>query len=210
MSVKCPNCEMKNAQIVTDEKGAHYTCPDCDFEWTGEIEDEEYDDAEEEDYDDTEDEEDYENAFNQAQYYAITAISDFLKELIKNFDEYNIEAEHLPVISNLYKVITNIKRYRVNGYLCFTVKDVESEGNFKYQEIQLDYDGLTLTRGGYVTEDDNGGDSYNTIIYPPDDEYEAMEIVTEIDNFISDFRDRLNNVEIEIEAIDSGDGIDEK
>jgi len=34
MNITCPSCEMENAYLeIVDESGAHYICPDCDFEW---------------------------------------------------------------------------------------------------------------------------------------------------------------------------------
>ena len=33
-TISCPTCGLENAYFeILDENGAHYTCPDCDYEW---------------------------------------------------------------------------------------------------------------------------------------------------------------------------------
>ncbi len=35
MNVTCPQCGLDNAYFeLIDEEGSHYSCPDCDYEWT--------------------------------------------------------------------------------------------------------------------------------------------------------------------------------
>lgn len=35
MNFTCPNCGMEGAYLeLVDETGSHYTCPDCDYEWS--------------------------------------------------------------------------------------------------------------------------------------------------------------------------------
>lgn len=34
MNFTCPNCGLENAYFeLVGAKGAHYACPDCDYEW---------------------------------------------------------------------------------------------------------------------------------------------------------------------------------
>ena len=47
MNFTCPSCHMENAYLESaDESGGHYTCPDCDFEWSDSHKDEDEDDEE--------------------------------------------------------------------------------------------------------------------------------------------------------------------
>jgi len=34
INFSCPECQSENAYFtIMDENGAHYECPDCEFEW---------------------------------------------------------------------------------------------------------------------------------------------------------------------------------
>lgn len=143
---------------------------------------------------------------DQSLSYANNAIGGLLKKMIKGFDHYNISADQLVVISTIYKVVTDFKKYVVNGSIRVDIKQIESEGNFKFQEILIGADGLRLTNGGYVTGE-NGGDSYSDVVFPIEDEDEAMETVQIVDTFISEFLDKLESQNKEIDTEDSGDGI---
>jgi hypothetical protein len=163
----------------------------------------------EEDY---EDEADYEedSLFQQASCYTMDAIGELLVELIQNFSIYRLNYKDLPIVATILKVVKEIENYNVPGYLYVLAKQYTSLGNFRFNEIHLDQDGLKLTSGGYVTEGNCGGDSYSTVIFPVEDEDAAVNIVQEIETFVIDFKEMLSDTETEIEVVDSGDGIEEK
>ena len=203
MNTECPNCGLENAYFeVMDMKGAHYVCPDCEFEWVDESITAEEDDDEE----DFEDEEN--DIFSIARGYTYDAIGDFVIEIIKNFNSYRISEKSLVVLAKIYMLIKKPKKYSVNGYLYILVKELYSEGSHQFQEIKIDGDGLELSRGGYVNGE-YGGDSFSEIIYPVYDEDEAINIMTPVESFIDDLKSRLADPEVEVEIYNSGDEIDE-
>jgi hypothetical protein len=109
----------------------------------------------------------------------------------------------------MYKVTSDFKKFSVNGHLSLSIKCTEGPGNFRFQEIIIDPDGLRLTNGGYVTDEDNGGDSYSNEVFPIYDEDEVNDTIIVIDNFVEYFTDNLVSENMELEAEDSGDGIEE-
>lgn len=209
----CPECNNKETIIVKEANPyVFFRCPQCGHEWNLFAPDAEraiqyeplmhasIDEDEEEDID----EDDSDNIFSQSISYANRAVSELLKELIKNFDSHNINSDQLLAICSMYKVTNDYKKYAVNGYLRLDIKEIETSTNFTFQEIIIDADGLRLTNGGYMT-----GDTYSEEVFPIDDEDEAENTISIIDDFISDFYNKLNSENKELDAFDSDDGIED-
>ncbi len=215
----CPKCEFEETEI-TKAKNPYvfFRCPKCGYEWDIFAPDPElpiqYEPllkviSEQNELEEDTDEDDPENIFNQSMAYANSAISDLLKKIIKRFDWYSINSDQLVAICNMFKVTSDYKKYIVNGYIRLDIKEIESPGNYKFQEILVDVDGLSLTKGGYVTENNDGGDSYSDLVFPIDDEDEANDTIFVIDDFVCAFLEKLDSENKDFDAFDSGDGIEE-
>lgn len=206
-NVTCPSCGMENAYFeVLDEKGVHYSCPDCDYEWADKSsvsgdDLEEDDDDEEEEYVEEDDEEDPDDVFYQARFYTTKTLSDFFKKIIKDFDTYIFDDSDLLVIAKLHMFVNHLTKDNVTGYIYLKVKEQCGVNNLTYQEIYIDEEGLRLTSGEIVTGD-SGPDSYSTTIFPTDDSHEALNIVSDVDNFLRDFQDKLSNSYNVVETMD--------
>lgn len=157
---------------------------------------------------DRQDEENYDNYFVQASHYTHNAARHLLEKLIESSFRYGFSKEDIDILETILRVVSEPKKYRVNGYLYILVKKVHDEENHSYHELQIDDDGLKLSTGGYLTED-FGGDSYSDVIYPVDDEDDALNIVESVDNFVNEFLEQIDEDQIEVEVFDSGDGISE-
>lgn len=121
----------------------------------------------------------------------------FLKEAIKNFEKYNIEPEQLASISRFYVVTSVEDKYELNGYINFTVTSEKTEDGFTFKELLFDADGLRLVTGGCVNGE-YGGDTYSSLVFPSDTEEEAWNTVNRLENFFSDFIEKMEYGEIDI------------
>jgi len=155
-------------------------------------------------------EEQLEELYSQAVTYGYNQTASVLKKVIQNFDHFQITTQELPVLANMLKVATNPEGYEVNGYLQLVIKVFESGEDFRFQEITIDEFGLRLISGRIEVSPDFGPDTYSNSVFPPEDEYDAMETVVKVDEFFTEFISMLETTNREFEAADSGDGIDEK
>ncbi len=204
-TLTCPRCKKENAYSdIEDVKGLNYVCPDCFFIWADtSVTIDEDDDDFDEDEDDNEDED-----ISQSEIYANYTVSELLKSIIKNFDKYRIDSKYLSVITSIYMVVTDYEKYQVNGYIHFTIKDTDEDENVSFMEIQIDQDGLSLTKGGYL-QSENGGDSYSESVYQNGDEDNLILTQEAVDEFVNEYQEMLKSPTKEYEIFDSGDGIEE-
>lgn len=203
IKMKTTNCFTCGKELRKSLDDSYY-CSNCNNHFVLQDDDDELEDNI---FEEGEDDEDV--TLTRSEAYANSAIAELLKEIIKKFDHYGISAEYLVVLSSMYKVLVDFKKYRVNGYLQITLKSSEDADNFTFQEITVDTDGLRLSTGGYTHDDQAGGDSYSEMVFPMEDEYDFRSTMGSIDSFVSEFEDNLIGEGNKFEAFDSGDGIEE-
>lgn len=164
------------------------------------VEEEEVEDLEEEEEDDM---------FAAAESYTRNEIRTLLKSVISDFKSVGFTGSDLVVLSKLYMLLESPGKYRIRGYLSVIFKNIDSNGDGYYNEILYDTDGLSLTSGGFATGE-YGGDSYSQVVFPFDDEDEAINAVQLIDIFVNSIGHQISDPHnLELEATDSGDEIQE-
>ena len=159
--------------------------------------------------DDEYEEEDLDDIKVISSIYTHDSISKLLIDILTNFEKFSITYEQLPIIANMVLVLKERKKYSAKGYFYIILRERVNEGNSNCLVITIDQDGLRLSHEGYVTEDDElGGDSYGTDIFPCDADDEAWDTINRVENFTSNFLDMLQNDSVEREILDSGDGVE--
>lgn len=214
LNVTCPNCKLthKHSEEIKAEL-PFYICPTCksdEFLTEADIFDDKLDEDDEllDEDDEAYDEDDESTNLAVASSYAETQICLCLKRIIKTFDEYTITGADLLVLSKMYMVLTDLSNYTIDGFLYFTVK---SHGNsiMDFHEIHIDEDGLRLTSGTSYLDKDQCPEVESRIVFPYEDEYEALNAFDEIASFVNVVMSCLADPTSEIDAEDGTDDIEE-
>ena len=223
LSISCPSCKSAlNPEGKVPEVFKVYICPYCS--WKGILNESEYDDLFSFDSEQIDDEEEDDNEFDEeeideeeddeseimanASYCAATQICSFLKSVINESDKYRISGADILVLSKMCMVLTDLNRYTVNGYLYFTVKDY-GKSSMAYHEIHIDSDGLRLTYGVSYVDKYSGYEQESRVVFPFENEYEAVEVDDKIGEFVDSVSYLLLSEERDVEAFDSGDPIED-
>jgi hypothetical protein len=186
-----------------------YTCPSCKCNSILEEADL-VEDGELEDNDVLTDDQDYESdIMAAASSYAEIQTRACIKRIIKEFDKLDILGADLVVLSKMYMVLANLSNYTIDGYLSFTVKTYVDGESMSFHEIHIDEEGLRLTSGISYVEDDELEEHESHISFPFEDEFAALNAFDEIGRFVNDINTSLSEEAREIDAVDSGDTIED-
>lgn len=150
------------------------------------------------------------DVFEAAESYTNKEILTLLQTVIADFQQIGLNGSDLVVISKLLMLLENPSHYRYHGYLCVTFTTIDLNKDEYFYEISYSRDALSLISGGYV-KGEYGGDSFSKVVYPFEDEDEAMDAVQLIDVFVSSIQEKLSIPDkLEVETTDSGDEIGTK
>lgn len=150
--------------------------------------------------------EDFDSPFIQAKYYVHHVVADLLKSTIMEFDQFKLLPEHVSVLARLHELVSNSSSYQFDGNVYIILWNyAENEGNDGWisNSIMFDSDGLSIERTRHYYEEDGQSEFITHHIFPVDSEFEAMHIMSEIDDFVEEFNEILNIEDRKIECYDA-------
>lgn len=105
------------------------------------------------------------NMLNQFDEAAIETCSIVVKDLIKNFESYNLDTEKLSTLTRALYILQNYPEVKIDGCIDISASTRWDGGGLDYSTFTIAGDHLEISAGGITYNSGIANDSYSEEIY---------------------------------------------